>query len=127
MNDCEFKVQIEDSVSCSKVKKTGVSQGSILGPILFSIYTIELHYILQNLSVFFHCYTDDTQIYLKFSIIEEAEATVNNVYTSINPLRPIDCVMNSLGSTVFTPRASEVGNIQPFCRKNRFVVNFRGS
>ena len=29
--------------------------------------------------------------------------------------------------TVFTPRVSEVGKIQPFRRKNRFLVNFRGS
>ena len=62
LSDREFKVHIEDSVSGSKVMRTGVPQGSVLGPILFLIYTIELHYILQNLGVSFHCYADDTQI-----------------------------------------------------------------
>ena len=52
MSDHEFKVQIEDSVSDSKVARTRVSQGSILGPILFLICTINLHYIPRNLGVF---------------------------------------------------------------------------
>ena len=31
-------------------------------------------------------------------------------------------MINSLGHTVFPPRVSEVGKIQPFRRKNRFLV-----
>ena len=99
LSDREFKVHIEDSVSGSKVMRTGVPQGSVLGPILFLIYTIELHYILQNLGVSFHCYADDTQIYLKFSNIEEAEATVNNVYTCIKTLMNSRRLMLNTGKT----------------------------
>ena len=36
-------------------------------------------------------------------------------------------IINSLGYTVFTTRVSEAGKIQSFHRKNRFLVNFRGS
>ena len=39
----------------------------------------------------------------------------------------LSSMINSLGCTVFTPRVSEVGKIQPFRRKNRFFVNLRGS
>ena len=47
----------------------------------------------------FHCYADDTQIYLKFSNIEEAEATVNNVCTSINTWMNSTRMMLNTGNT----------------------------
>ena len=44
-----------------------------------------------------------------------------------NFMNNFEFVISSLGYTAFTPKASEVGKIQPFCRKNSFFVNFSGS
>ena len=53
--------------------KTRVPQGGIIVPILFLIYTKELHYVLENLGVFYQGYAEGTRFYFTFEGITEAE------------------------------------------------------
>ena len=45
----------------------GMLQGSVLGPTLFTIYTVELSWILKKHNVTFKLYDDDTQFYFNHS------------------------------------------------------------
>ena len=69
-----FKSYLSDRVQCIKIgsilsdaKKLlyGVPQGSVLGPILFSLYTTPLSKVIQNHpGISFQFYADDTQLYV---------------------------------------------------------------
>ena len=46
----------------------GVTQGSVFGPVLFSLYTTPLSRLIEmHLDIKFHFYADDTQLFIYMS------------------------------------------------------------
>ena len=70
-------VHIKKCTSEPHELKYGVQQGSVLGPILFTIYTTPLGKLIRRHGLTSHLYPDDTQLYLAFKPSEPSSIDNN--------------------------------------------------
>ena len=68
LSDRTFKVTVKKGSSSECYLEIGVPQGSILGPLLFILYTKDLEKIVSKYGFTVHLYADDTQIYFAFDV-----------------------------------------------------------
>ena len=78
LKDRSFTVSVDNVKSSKCFIRIGVPQGSILGPILFILYTKDVEMIARKYGFMIHMYADDTQLYIEFNPIFHDIADIEN-------------------------------------------------
>ena len=74
-----------DDLSIPMLLQTGVPQGSVLGPILFTSFISPVHCIATQFGVHQHQYADDTQLYMEISR-DPSDPGISNLESALQSL-----------------------------------------
>lgn len=66
------KVKLGSVISSPRQLSSGVPQGAILSPLLYTLYTSQFPKIVKDCNI--HLYADDTQVYYSFDIAKKHQA-----------------------------------------------------
>ena len=134
-------VGIPPHSSLSSPLTCGVPQGSVLGQILFNLYTTPLSSLISASSISQLLYADDTQLFVYFvpknfsSAINNLQSTITLIsswissnYLILNPSKteflliglPQQTSKNS--QPLSLPPYHQTHNAQPVCQKSRFHI-----
>uniref|UniRef100_A0A8C6TX04 Reverse transcriptase domain-containing protein n=1 Tax=Neogobius melanostomus TaxID=47308 RepID=A0A8C6TX04_9GOBI len=127
LKDRSFSVNVGSCFSSVSPIHCGVPQGSILGPLLFSLYLLPLGLILEKHKVGYHFYADDLQIYMPLKssskgslnplldCIQEVKLWMEANFLSLNKDKTEILIFGNSDSNVLDNCDSAIGPLASFC------------
>jgi hypothetical protein len=93
-------VSLNDCKSSSFPLQVAVPQGSVLGPLLFILYTTPLSHIISSSDTYHYLYADDTQLYMSLSASNSFDK-ISQLESTISPVK------NWMASNFLSPSPSK--------------------
>ena len=86
LKDRSFSVSCNNTVSKSKNLNTGVPQGSLLGPLMYILYTKDLENIAHSFEMKINTYADDIQLFISFSLCD-TQHSIDKMTNCLNKIK----------------------------------------
>ena len=100
------RIKLSNCLSSRSYLSFGVPQGSVLVPLVFTLYTTQLSSLVSGHAIPHHLYADDSQLYISFPPVNSA-ATLNGLQSC---LASVQCWMstNNWNWTQIKPNSSSL-------------------
>ena len=76
------RIRLGDCLSSKADLICGIPRGSVLGPLLFTLYTTPLSSMISGHAIRHHLYADDSQLYVSFASVGSA-AALNSLHSCL--------------------------------------------
>jgi len=72
-----MQLAYDGELSTTHLLQYGVPQGSVLGPLLYILYTVDICHVVERHNLRLHLYADDCQIYISVAVGDVTSAVQN--------------------------------------------------